>query len=111
MLPQDVERRHALRVDLHFPAIVRGIDATGEQFTLNTRLDNLSACGLYLQLQRPLELGATLFVVVQLSPVASEVRAPQIALRGTVMRIDPQSDSSWGVALAFDHHRFLYADA
>ena len=109
--PHDVERRHALRVDLHFPAIVRGIDATGERFTLNTRLDNLSACGLYFRLQRPLESGATLFVVVRLSPAASEVRAPQVALRDAVLRADLQGDRSYGVALAFDRHRFLYANA
>ena len=107
VLPQDVERRRALRVDLPFPATVRGIDATGERFTLNTQLDNLSACGLYLRLQRPVEPGAHLLLVVRLSTVPHA--GPRVALRGTVLRTEAYDDGRCGVAVAFDRHRFLYA--
>ena len=108
-LPQDVERRHALRVDLPFPAVVRGVDATGKRFTLRTTLDNLSACGLYLRLQRPVEPGAALFLVVQLSTATDSAPAPTIAIRGTVLRTEPQVNGRCGVALKFNQHRFLYA--
>ena len=108
MFPHDVERRRALRVDLPFLATVRGIDATGERFTLNTQLDNLSACGLYLRLQRPVEPGAHLFLVVRLSTVLVNA-GPRVALRGTVLRTEAYDDGRCGVAVAFDRHRFLYA--
>ncbi|MDP9315225.1 MAG: PilZ domain-containing protein [Chloroflexota bacterium] len=104
--PHDVERRHALRVDLPFPATVRGIDATGERFTVNTQLDNLSACGLYLRLQRPVEPGAHLLLVVRLS--TTPYTGPHVALRGTVLRTQGYADGRCGVAVAFDRHRFLY---
>ena len=108
-LSHAAERRRALRVELPFPALVRGVDVRGERFTVHTVLENLSACGLFLRLPRSIEPGATLFLVVRLSPVASEVSAPQVALRGTVLRAEPQADGTYGVALAFDRHRFLYA--
>jgi hypothetical protein len=109
-LHQDVERRQALRVDLSFPAVVRGVDATGERFTAQTTLDNLSACGLHLRLQRLVEPGAILFVVVRLSADAERtIIAPSIALHGTIVRVEQQLNGCYGVALEFEHHRFLYA--
>jgi hypothetical protein len=107
-LSQDADRRQTLRVELPFPAVVRGIDPNGERFTLQTTLDNLSACGLYLRLARRVEPGESLFLVVRLSAAIDQAPAPTIAVRGMVLRIEPQSDGCYGVALKFDQHRFLY---
>jgi hypothetical protein len=77
------ERRSTSRIELPFPAIVRGVDQDGEWFTLETVVDNLSACGLYLRLARPVEPRATLFVVVRFAPAGSAaVAAPGVAVRG-----------------------------
>ncbi len=108
-LSHDVERRHGLRVDLPFPATVRGIDATGERFTVNTQLDNLSACGLYFRLERTVEPGAHLLLVVRLATAPNA--GLRVALRGTVLRTEAHDDGRCGVAVAFDRHRFLYVSA
>ena len=110
VLAARLERRRALRVELPFPVTVRGVDALDERFSVHTVLDNLSACGLYLRLPRAIAPGVSLFLVVRLAPAAADVTAPQIALRGTVLRVDPQDDGAYGVGVTFDRHRFLYAD-
>jgi c-di-GMP-binding flagellar brake protein YcgR len=108
-LPAHAERRRALRVDLPFAAIVRGMDATNDRFTEHATLDNLSACGLYLRLRRPVEPGGNLFLVVRLAITDEQAPAARIALRGTVVRSESLMDGRCGVAIAFDQHRFLYA--
>jgi hypothetical protein len=111
-LPPHEDRRRALRVDLPFVATVRGVDATGERFTECATLDNLSACGLYLRLRRPVEPGVSLFLVVRLT-IAADEQSPgaRVALRGTVVRAESLMDGRCGVAIAFEQHRFLYADS
>ncbi len=105
----ELERRRALRVDLPFPVTVRGTDALGDHFTSTTVLDNLSACGLYLCLPRPVAPGAKLFLVVRLVPGAE--LGPGVAMRGMVVRAELLPDGRYGVAVAFDQHRFLYRPA
>ena len=107
---QDIESRSSPRIELPFPATVRGVDATGERFTLDTVLDNLSAGGLYLRLARPVRRGMKLFIVVRLSTCRDpEVPAARVALQGVVLRAEPQPDGRCGVAVVFQRHRFLYA--
>lgn len=104
---QDVERRRAPRVDLPFPAIVRGIDATGERFTLNVQLDNLSACRLYFRVRQPVGPGTKLLLIGRLSPTLDT--GPSVALRGTVLRAEAQADGCYRLAVEFKHHRFVFA--
>ncbi len=107
---EGLESRRSLRVELPFPATVRGIDADGERFTMDTVLDNLSAGGLYLRLARPVRRGMKLFIVVRLSTCRDpEVPAARVALQGVVLRAEPQPDGRCGVAVVFQRHRFLYA--
>lgn len=103
-----VERRSKPRIDVPFPVRVRGVDASGQVFKMNTVLDNLSAGGLYLRLARSVKQGTKLFVVVQLpSAPAGEMPAPRVAMRGMVLRAEPQPDSTCGVAVTLTRHRFL----
>ncbi len=103
------ERRGSVRVDLPFPALVRGVDARGERFEVETVLDNLSTSGLYLRLPRPIDQGAKLFICVQLTLTAErDVPSPRVALHGVVLWTEPQADGRCGVAVAFERHRFLY---
>jgi hypothetical protein len=105
-----LERRGAVRIAMPFPAIVRGIDQTGDRFTLDAVLDNLSSTGLYLRLAQPVERGATLFVLVRLAIApAHQVRAACVAVQGVVLRAEPQPDDTCGIAVVFTRHRFLYA--
>jgi c-di-GMP-binding flagellar brake protein YcgR len=105
-----IERRGAVRVAIPFPATVRGMDQTGDRFTLDTVLDNLSSTGLYLRLARLVEPGAALFIVVRLTVVpAQQVAAASVAVRGVVLRAEPQAGETCGIAVGFTSHRFLYA--
>jgi PilZ domain len=107
-----IERRGAVRVAIPFPATVRGMDQTGDRFTLDTVLDNLSSTGLYLRSARLVEPGATLFVVVRLAVVsAQQVAAASVAVRGVVLRSELQPGGTYGIGVVFNGHRFLYAVA
>jgi hypothetical protein len=105
-----MERRSTLRIQIPFPATVRSMGASSQSFEEHTVLDNLSACGLYLCLTRFVEPGVKLFIVVRFSmTLTNKVPAPCVSLRGIVQRAEPRSEGTWGLAVAFTRHRFLYA--
>jgi hypothetical protein len=106
--PYEIERRDGLRVEVPFPVIVRGVDEARNRFTSETLLDNFSACGLFLRLPRYIAPETVLFVIVRLSTVpAHAASAPKVALRGTVLRVEPRAEGVWGLAIEFRRHRFL----
>jgi hypothetical protein len=108
--PEHAERRGVLRIELPLPALVRGMDASGDRFELQTVLDTLSAFDLSLRLARPVLPGTRLFVVIRLSLApAPAVPAARVALRGVVRCVAPQLDGRNHVGIVFQHHRFLYA--
>lgn len=105
-----LERRGAVRVALPFLAIVRGREPTGDRFTLEAVLDNLSSSGLYLRLARAVAPGASLFIVIRLAIApADQVAAPSVAVHGVVLRAELQPGGMYGIAVVFTSHRFLYA--
>jgi len=107
MLPTS-ERRNKPRIDLPFAAKVRGVDANGDAFEMESVLDNFSAGGLYLRMARDLKQGAELLVLVELPIAAAEnSRASQIEAQGVILRAEPQADGGCGVAVAFTKHRFV----
>ena len=106
-----IERRGTPRIATPFPATVRGVDQAGDRFTIDTVLDNFSAAGLCLRLVRPIELGATMFVVVRFTVApAAMLAAPGVAARAVVVWAERRG-GAWGVAMKFTHRRFLYAAA
>jgi len=104
-----VERRQAPRIDLPFPATVRGLDALGDRFEEQVVLGSLSARGLYLRLRRPVHIGARLFIYVKLwLPEQGGRAGARVAMQGRVMRSEAGHDRRWGIAIVADRHRFLY---
>jgi PilZ domain-containing protein len=102
--------RGAYWVAAPFPALIRGVDASGDRFQVAALLDTLSTEGLYVRLGRPVEPGAILFVVVRLSTAPDlATPAPRIAAHGRVVRVERQAGGMFGVGVAFVRHRFLYA--
>jgi len=102
--------QHGLRIELPFPATVRGVDATGERFTVDTVLDSLSAHELCLRLARSVGPGARLFIVVRLSIDRAGVeRTARVAMHGVVKDVDLEADGGCDLVVTFDRHRFLYA--
>ena len=95
------ERRVKPRVNDSLPARVWGIDTEGEMLSLDCQLDNLSASGLYLRLPWQLKLSSQISLVVQL------LSGSTAAIRGKVLRDDPQLDGSRGIAVKITEHRIL----
>ena len=83
------ERRRYLRLYEPFPVLVRGVDAGGEACEIGTVLDVFSAGGLSRRLAQRGAVGATLFVVVRLTPApCSWAAAPCVAVRGVESQFD-----------------------
>ena len=102
------ERRIKPRIFEHFRATVHGVNASGEAFSAETVLENISATGLYLRLTRAVEVGAELLVVSQLSnPSNGKTSGPLLAMSGTVVRVCGATGDACGVAVEFTHTRFL----
>jgi hypothetical protein len=85
---------------------VRGVNAAGKVFELDTVLENISGGGAYLVVPDAVEVGAELALVVRFDQRGG-VQAPRVAMSGSVVRIEPQPSGDFGVAVAFTRHRFL----
>jgi hypothetical protein len=101
------DRRRKPRVVCDYPVIVEGHDLNGNKYNENGMLANLSASGLYMKANRIIENGSKLSVTVLLTSDLVEKDTPKIATSGVVVRIEPQSDGSCGVAVKFNSYRFL----
>jgi hypothetical protein len=101
------ERRGKGRIYESFPINIRGIDKSGEAFELQTVTDNISATGLYIRMERPVEWGASLFMVINLSGSRGVEPGARVALRGKVRRIEWLSPDSYGIGVRISSHRFI----
>ena len=101
------ERRLKLRLYGSFPATVRGVNDAGEVFEIDASIENIGAGGLYLRMAQKVLPGSKLFIVTRLTALPGAVSAPKLALRGTVLRAEPQPDGTCGVAVGVTSHRFL----
>lgn len=102
-----IERRGKPRVECSYPAQVSGYTGEGMKYEARAVLSNMSASGMYLRLKRRLEVGESIFIVVRMSTSPLKgIGAPRIAANGVVMRIEPKSDGSYGIAVQLDKHRF-----
>ena len=102
------DRRRKPRIQEPFPAKVRGIDWRGDPFEVEALLDNLSAGGLYLRVNRRMEAGVRLFIFFRLATrLTPEAKGLRVAARSRVLRSEPQHDGACGVAVAFERHHHL----
>src|SRR5438552_4000724 len=91
------ERRSSARVDPPYLVRLRGLNSEGRAFKEETLLDNLSSGGLYLHLRQRLSVGAQVSIAVRLSVAKTkETPALLLAARGTVLRVEVESDGSYG---------------
>ena len=99
--PEPTAARHTEpRLQGHFPAQVRGVDASGVTFHTQTVVDNFGATEFDLSLARRVEEGCQLLVVII-------IHKATVALHGNVRRAEPQADGSHRMTVAVTHHRFL----
>lgn len=102
------ERRGKPRLSCTFPAIVRGADPGGPRFQTTGAVENLSASGVFLRLERPIEQGSRLFIMFRFSVGAPDGgTGPNIAVHGIVLRTQEERNSHYRVAVRLQHYRFL----
>lgn len=102
-----LERRRKPRIPCQYMAVIHGRDVNGNKYDESARLTNLSASGLFMLVKRSFHCGETVFVVVRLYSDPIVTTPPSIATNGVVMRTEPQKDGNYGVAMKFQHYRFL----
>jgi hypothetical protein len=101
------DRRQKARIYLPFPAVVEGVNTSGEHFKVNTVLDNLSKEGLYLRLFPCVTQGSEISVVFRFSTSAVEPSSPRVSIKGTVLRVEERPGGACGVAVQFKSPRFM----
>src|SRR6266542_5621633 len=96
------------RITIPFPVKIRSIDASGQAFEMEAVIDNLSTGGLYMRVPRLLATNAEVVAVISLFPSReTPAQKSRVAIRGTVLRCEPQPDGTCGVAVGFSSYRFV----
>jgi len=101
------ERRSKPRAKCDYPAIIKGQDAQGRKYEEIARLTNMSASGLYLQLQRPICEGEKLHVTISLPNHLHDQPGHKCTITGVVVRAEPHGEGTVGIALKILHYRFV----
>ena len=102
------DRRLSPRVCVPYPARLWGRDMGGRSVKEDTQVDNLSSGGLYLRSTHPIENGAHISVAVRLSVASAGVSpALRLAAQGRVVRVEPMTDGTCGLAIEFTRRRVL----
>ncbi len=101
------EKRSKPRINCDYPACVKGCDVDTAKFKEDSRLTNLSAGGLFMRVNRNIEYGSSVSVIIYLTSTSITTDTPKLSTKGTVVRTEPHVDGSCGVAVQFTNYRFL----
>jgi hypothetical protein len=104
MLP---ERRGKPRMQCAYHALVNGHSHNGTKFEENGTVLNLSASGAYLLLNHSIEDGQDLSVRIAFPTGSLEWGSSKLATNGIVVRTENLSEGVIGIAVMFQHYRFL----
>ena|SRR5437867_3056636 len=100
------ERRFSPRVCMPYPARLWSRDHQGLAWKEDAFIENVSAGGLYLRLNRNIQKDAVVSVAMRLSTLPTkDLPVLRLGARGVVLRTEPQDDGTWGVALEFSRRR------
>jgi len=97
------ERRRKPRLNDSLPARIWGIDIDGEMISLDSQVVNISSSGLLLRISSQLKVSSQISLVVRLMNGSGLMAA----IRGRVLRDEPQLDGSRGIAVKITEHHFL----
>ena len=92
------------RIEAAYPVRLRSVDIDDCPFREETVLQNLSGRGLYFAIETESPERIFCFSRSAVAP-DGEIPALRLAARGTVLRVDPQRDGSYGVAIEFRRRR------
>ena len=95
-----VERREESRTGGPFPALALDLSARCKKLGVYTVLENFSAGGFYMLLERPAEPGERLVVITQISQAI-------VMLQGTVVRVDEKKDGTYGLGVVVKRHQIF----
>ncbi len=103
------ERRAKPRIKCAYPARVMGQDISGNLFSEDTIIDNISAGGIFLRLRTETRPEIGLSVVFRFTKTAplGEGRGALVSVAGRVLRAQKQPDGVLGVAVKIQTHHFL----
>ena len=102
-----VERRSKPRIKCAYPAIVRGCSLNGKKFEENAAVLNLSASGVYVLLNCFIQKDQELSVKIAFPTGSLEMGTSKLATTGIVVRTEALSEGVLGIAIKFQHYRFL----
>lgn len=94
------ERRGESRISGPFPAIALDLSPDCKKLGVYTIVENFSASGFRMLLERPAELGECLVVITQISRAT-------VMLQGTVVRVEKQKDGTYGLGVAVKRHQIF----
>ncbi len=102
-----IERRGKPRIECDYPVVAEGLNGNGIKFCENAKLANLSASGSYMIINRSIDKGNILSMTIFLINNLDDEDTPKISTNGTVVRTENLVDGSFGIAIKFNHYRFL----
>lgn len=106
--PNEVKKPDQEMIHLPFPVWVEGVDVCGEEFKVETALDNRPRGRLYLRMAYCVAIGANLSIVFRGSrAIAKDEKSPRVCVRGVVLRTEPQVGGVCGVVVRLISARFV----
>lgn len=102
-----LERRSKPRIKCAYQAIVRGCIINGKKFEENATVLNLSAGGAYVLINLFIQMGRDLSIKIAFPTGSLKWGTSKLATVGVVVRIDAISEGVLGIAIKFQHYRFL----
>ena len=104
---QSHDRRRNPRICVPFHATVHGVSNEGEEFILETVLDNVSGDGLYMRMMSSVKKGTRLAIEIVLhKPLQATEEGSHLLVDGVVLRTENKAGGVSGVAVAIDRVRF-----
>ena len=102
-----LDRRAKPRIKCDYLAVVEDPKGNGAKYQDQGKLVNLSASGLFMLVNRDIEMDQTFFVTIHLANSLNNTDAPKLATNGIVVRTESQKAGICGIAIKFQNYRFL----
>lgn len=99
------ERRATRRFDMRLPATVKTTD--GDLHEIPTETQNVSARGVFLYLDRPVEPGTRLEVTLTFPPHITQTDSVRVRFLARVLRVERAPLAGIGVAAFIEEYEFV----
>ncbi len=101
------ERRAMRRFDMRLPAAVKLAHEAGEEMATETQ--NVSARGVFFQLERPLQVGDEVAITLTFPPHVTLTERVRVRFSARVVRVEPPNvaGAPVNVAAAINGYEFL----